>query len=37
MSLFDEYIDGRREIDEILKLTVERYRVVGANARSLYL
>jgi hypothetical protein len=32
MALFDEYIDGKREIGEILKLTIERYRVVGANA-----
>jgi hypothetical protein len=32
MALFDEHIDGKREMDEIPKLTIELYSVAGANA-----
>ena len=31
MKLMREYIDGRREISEILGLTIDRYRASDAN------
>ena len=30
MALMREYVDGKREIDEVLKLTIERYKVAHA-------
>ena len=30
ISLMREYVDGKREIDEVLKMTIERYRVADA-------
>ena len=30
VSLMREYVDGMREIDEVLKLTIERYRIANA-------
>ena len=30
ISLMRDYVDGKREIDEVLKLTIERYRVTNA-------
>ena len=30
ISLMQEYVDGKREIDEVLKLTIERYSVANA-------
>jgi len=32
MALLREYVDGKREIDEVLRLTIERHRAIGANA-----
>ena len=32
MILMREYIDGKREIADVLKLTVERYKAETANA-----
>ena len=32
MKLMQEYIDGKREISEVLKLTIERYKVGSINA-----
>jgi hypothetical protein len=32
MKLMHEYIDGRCEISEVLKLTIERYKTDTANA-----
>ena len=32
MALLRDYVDGTREIDEVLKLTIERYKVIGAHA-----
>ena len=31
MKLMREHIDGKREISEVLDLTIERYRVSNAN------
>jgi hypothetical protein len=31
MKLMQEYIDGKREISEVLKLTIERYKMGTAN------
>jgi len=30
MALIHEYVDGKREISEVLELTIERYRTVNA-------
>ena len=32
MALIHEYVDGKREIDDVLKLTIERYRIDTTNA-----
>ncbi|MDR2711513.1 MAG: antitoxin VbhA family protein [Clostridiales bacterium] len=32
MKLVQEYIDGKREISEVLKLTIERYKMGAVNA-----
>jgi hypothetical protein len=32
MKLMQEYIDGKREISEVLKLTIERYKMDAVNA-----
>ena len=32
MKLIQEYIDGKREISEVLKLTIERYKMGAVNA-----
>lgn len=31
MKLMQEYIDGKREISEVLKLTIERYKMGAVN------
>ena len=30
MALMRDYVDGKREISDVLKLTIERYKVVDA-------
>ena len=32
MALLRDYVDGKREIDEVLQLTIGRYKAMGANA-----
>jgi len=32
MKLMRDYIDGKREISDVLKLTIERYKTETANA-----
>ena len=32
MKLMREYVDGKREISDILKLTIERYKTDAVNA-----
>ena len=32
MKLMQEYIDGKREISDVLELTIERYRMGTVNA-----
>ena len=32
MRLMQEYVDGKREISEVLNLTIERYKADAANA-----
>jgi hypothetical protein len=32
MALLHDYVDGKREINDVLKLTIARYKAIGANA-----